>query len=260
MYTIITGASSGIGEEFARQFAEKKNSLILVARTEDKLKELANELMAKHGVDIKVFPMDLAENNSAEKLHDRCKQENLEISGLINDAGVGLIGKFDHFEIDRIEKMLILNVVTLTKLTYLFLPELIKTNGILINLASQVAFTPGPYMSSYAATKAYVLSFTEGIRVEYEKEGIRILSLCPGPTYTNFFKRTQASPDDINFKFRPPQDVVKEAIAGIEKNKNIVVVGWENKVMTSLLHFMPRSLAAKFSSTMVKNGENKPEK
>jgi short-subunit dehydrogenase len=258
MYTLITGASSGIGEEFARQFAARGNALILVARSEDKLQKLAAELMAEHGIRIKVIPMDLSEIDSAEKLHDQCRRENLELNGLINNAGVGLIGKFDHFEINKIEKMLILNVITLTKLTYLFLPDLKKNKGNLINLASQIAFSPGPYMSSYAGTKAYVLNFTEGIRIEYEKEGVRILTLCPGPTYTNFFQRTQATPEDINFKFRPPKDVVEEAIAGIEKNKNIVVVGWENKVMTFLLRFMPRSLAAKFSGTMVKNGENKP--
>lgn len=258
MYTLITGASSGIGEEFARQLAAKSNSLIIVARSEDNLQKLATELMAKHKVVVKVIAMDLAEMDAAEKLFTRCQQENLKIDGLINDAGVGLIGKFDQFELERIEKMLVLNVMTLTKLTYLFLPELIKNNGFLMNIASQVAFTASPYMSSYAGTKAYVLSFTEGIRVEYKDESIRILPICPGPTYTRFFEKTDASPEDINFKFRPPRDVVDEALAGLKNSKDIVVVGWENKMMTTLMRIIPRSWAAKFSSTMVKNGENRP--
>jgi short-subunit dehydrogenase len=255
-YTLITGASSGIGEEFARQYAARGNSLILIARSEDKLQALANELMAKHKVNVKVMPVDLAQMDAAEKVYAQCKAENLKVSVLINDAGVGLIGKFDDFEIQRIESMLVLNVVTLTKLTYLFLPDLKKTQGILINIASQVAFTANPYMSSYAATKAYVLSFTEGIRVEYEKEGVRILPVCPGPTYTKFFEKTEASPDDINFKFRPPKDVVEETLAGIENNKDVVLVGWENKIMTTLMRLIPRSWSAKFSSNIV-NDEKK---
>lgn len=259
-YTLITGASSGIGEEFARQYAAKGNSLILVARSGNKLEKLANELSAKHEIKVKVLTIDLSQIDAAEKVHTQCKQEGLKINVLINDAGVGLIGKFDDFELERIEDMLVLNVVTLTKLTYLFFPDLKESRGVLINIASQVAFTANPYMSSYAATKAYVLSFTEGIRVEYEKEGVRIFPVCPGPTYTKFFEKTATSPDDIKFKFRPPKDVVEETLAGIDNNKDVVLVGWENKIMTTLMRLIPRSWSAKFSSNMVKNDkkERKP--
>lgn len=259
-YALVTGASSGIGEEFAKQLAAKNHPLILVARSEDKLEELAKNLRKRNGVDIQVIAQDLGHLNSAEKLFEQCKKKNLNINFLVNDAGIGLIGKFDKFSIDKIDEMLVLNVITLTKLCYLFFPDLKKSKGTIINLASQVAFTAGPYMSSYAATKAYVLSFTEGIREEYKDEGIHILSLCPGPTYTRFFERTNATPNDIQFKFRPPKDVVDEAFSALSKNKSTTVVGWENKLMTFMFRFLPRSLTAKMSAYMVKDGEHKPKK
>lgn len=257
-YTLITGASSGIGEAFARELAAQRHNLVLVARSENKLENLADELRDAFSIDVKVISLDLAKIDSAENLFEECRRQEIEVNFLINDAGIGLIGKFDRFEIGKIEEMINLNVLTLTKLFYLFLPHLRKHQGTVINVASQVAFSPAPYMSAYAGTKAYVLHFTEGIRVEYEKEGVKILALCPGPTYTNFFEKTKASPSDINFKFRPPQDVVTEALNAIEKNRAVVVVGWENKLMVFLLRFLPRSLVAKYSATMVKNGENRP--
>lgn len=257
-YTLITGASSGIGEEFARQYAAKRHRLILTARSEDKLQKLSDELQQTYQTEIKIIPMDLSKSDSAEKLFEECDRQSLNVNFLINNAGIGLIGKFDEFKLEQIEEMLNLNILTLTKLIYLFLPQLKKSRGTIINLASQIAFSPGPYMASYAASKAYVLHFTEAIRNEYEKEGIQIMALCPGPTYTEFFERAHAAPEDIEFKFRFPKDVVEEAMEGIEKNRAISIVGWENKLMVFLLRFMPRSLATKLSSGMVKkHGENK---
>lgn len=258
-YTLITGASSGIGLEFAHQLAKKKQSLILVARSEDKLQSTANELRDKYQVKVEIIALDLANNDSAEKLYEECKTRQLDVNFLINDAGVGLIGKFDNFAISDIERMLTLNVLTLTKLCYLFLPDLRRSKGTIINLASQVAFAPSPYMTAYAATKAYVLNFSLGLRVE-EKEGVKILALCPGPTHTKFFEKTEASSDDINFKFRPAKDVVDQALSALKSNKAVTLVGWENKVMTFLLRFIPKTMAAKFSSTIVKDGENKPDR
>lgn len=257
-YTLITGASSGIGEEFARQCAAKRQNLILVARSEEKLQNLSSELKNTYPIDVKVIALDLATNDSAEHLFERCQRENLEVNFLINNAGIGLIGKFDHFEVIRIEEMLTLNILTLTKLTYLFIPQLKNNRGIIINLSSQVAFSPAPYMSAYAGTKSYVLSFTEAIQNEYEKDGIKVLALCPGPTYTKFFERTNANPQDINFKFRPAKDVVDEAFEALNNNKPVTLVGWENKVMVFFLRFLPRSLITKLSSTFVKNGDRKP--
>ncbi len=257
-HTLITGASSGIGEEFARQLAAKRHDLILIARSVDKLDKLADELKNKFQVDVRIFAIDLATDNSAEKVFEECQKANLEVNFLINDAGIGLIGKFDNFELPRIQEMLLLNVVTLTKLTYLFMPQLKKHKGTLINLASQIAFSPAPYMAAYAGTKAYVLSFTEAIHLEFEKENVQILALCPGPTYTRFFERTQASPDTIKAKFRPPKDVVEEAFNALKSKKSTTVVGWENKAMICLFRFLPRSLLARIAAKQVKHGETRP--
>lgn len=253
-YTLITGASSGIGEEFARQYAKKGHSLILVARSEDKLTQLAKELSIAYQIKAEVIVQDLARADSAEELFRKCQSMNVEINFLINDAGVGLIGDFDSHNLHRIQDMLILNVLTLTKLTYLFIPQLKKNHGTILNVASQVAFEPAPYMAAYGGTKAYVLSFTEALRVELNDEEVKVLALCPGPTYTNFFARANSTPDQINFKFRTPSEVVSEAIEGVEANRSITVPGWENRVFTFMTRLMPRSLLAKLSQYNIKNG------
>lgn len=251
-YTLITGASSGIGEEFARQFAKKGHSLILTARSSDKLEKLSEELSHAYNVSIHVITQDLAQIDSAEELHKKCQELDLEVNFLVNDAGVGLIGKFDSHDLNRVQEMLILNIVTLTKLTYLFLPQLKKLQGTLLNVASQVAFEPAPEMAAYGATKAYVLNFTEALRVELEESNVKVMALCPGPTYTKFFERADTTPDRINFKFRTPQEVVSSAIEGLEKDNPVTIPGWENQVWTFLTRLIPRSLLAKLSQYNVK--------
>jgi len=246
-FTLITGASSGIGEEFARQYAKRGHSLILTARSSDKLNQLAAELCSQYNVQIHVIEQDLSQINSAEELYKKCQSLGVTINFLINNAGVGLIGKFDTHEINKIQDMLILNVVTLTKISYLFLPDLKKTQGTLLNVASQAAFEPSPSMASYAATKSYVLSFTEAIRVELKDSKVNVMALCPGPTYTKFFERAKSSPNDINFKFRTTEEVVTVAIDGINKQKDIAIPGLENKVFTFFTRLLPRSLLAKLS-------------
>ncbi len=257
-YTLITGGTGGIGEEFARQYAAKQHNLILVARTEEKLQKLAIELKSTYHVHVEMIASDLSQLNAAEEIFEQCQKQGWQINFLINNAGVGLVGRFDGFKLDEIQNMLNLNMMTLTKLTYLFLPQLRKHQGCLINLASQAAFSPAPYLAAYAATKAYILSFTEALRVENDKENVRIMALCPGPTYTEFFTKSDISPDDIRFKFRPVKDVVTAAIQGIEKNKTIVIVGWENKLLIFLLRFFPRSFLAKSAAFMIKDGDKKP--
>lgn len=251
LFTLITGASSGIGEEFARQYAKKGHSLILTARSADKLEKLAQELTNSYNISIHVIPHHLSQLHSAEELHAKCQKLGVKINLIINDAGVGLMGRFEEQDLGRTEEMLILNIISLTKLCYLFLPDLKKNHGGIINLASQAAFEPIPYMASYSATKAYVLSFTESLREELKDTKMKVLALCPGPTYTDFFKKANASPNDINFKFRRPHEVVAVAIAGMENDKPIVIPGWENKIWTFMTRFIPRSLLVKLSQNMV---------
>ena len=206
-YTLITGASSGMGEEFAKQLARKGNSLILVARSENKLLAFAEELKTRHAIDVQVINQDLAQLDSAEKVFQACQEKGLEVDFLINNAGVGLIESFEKHNLHEIQEMLNLNILTLTKLTYLFIPQLKTNHGTILNVASQAAFQPIPYMSAYSATKAYVLNFTEGLRVELESSGIRVCTLCPGPTYTKFFERAKTTPDTVRFKFHHPDFV-----------------------------------------------------
>lgn len=250
-YTLITGASSGIGEEFARQYAKKGHNLILTARSMDKLNRLAEELSREHRVSIHVIEQDLAQVDGAEEFYQKVKQLGIELQLLVNDAGVGLIGTFESHPLHKIEEMVLLNILSLTKLCYLFLPDLKKNSGSIINVASQAAFEPIPYMASYGATKAYVLNFSEALRVELEKSKVKLMTLCPGPTYTEFFQRNHYNPDDINFKFRTPQEVVSEAIEGYENGKNITIPGWENRIWTFITHLMPKSVLAKLSQQMV---------
>lgn len=251
-FTLITGASSGIGEEFARQYAKKGHSLILTARSKEKLERLAQELSQQHRIQVHVIAQDLAQLNSAEELFSKCQQLGLDVNLLVNDAGIGIMGKFEDHDLNKIQEMLLLNVLALTKLCYLFIPQLKKNMGSILNLASQVAFEPAVYMAAYGGTKAYVLNFTEALRVELQESKVKVMALCPGPTYTKFFERTNASPNDINFKFRTPTEVVSAAIEGLENNKDITIPGWENKVWVFMTRFMPRSFIAQLSQNMTK--------
>lgn len=251
-FTLITGASSGIGEEFARQYAMKGHPLILVARSEDKLIKLAQELTEKYRVRTHLIIQDLAQLDSADIVLRKVQNLGVEVNFLINDAGIGLIGEFESHDLKEIQGMLILNVLTVTKLCYLFLPQLKKNKGIILNVASQIAFEPAPYMAAYGASKSYVLSFTEALRVEQKNTDVKVMALCPGPTYTNFFERANSSPDQINFKFRTPTEVVSEAIVGIETNQAVTVPGWENRIFTFFTRLLPRSLLAKLSQYNVK--------
>lgn len=251
-FTLITGASSGIGEEFAKQLAEKKQSLILVARSTVKLDQLAKELINKYQIQVHVIVQDLSKINSAEELFKKCQDLKLEVNFLINDAGIGLIGEFETHNLNKIQEMILLNIMTVTKLTYLFLPDLKKHQGTLLNVASQVAFEPAPYMAAYGATKSYVLSFTEALRVELRESKVKVMALCPGPTYTRFFERANSSPEQINFKFRTPEEVVSSGIKGLENGQAITIPGYENRVFTFLTRLMPRTLLAKLSQYNVK--------
>ncbi|QLH35946.1 MAG: SDR family oxidoreductase [Parachlamydiaceae bacterium] len=250
-FTLITGASSGIGEEFVRQYAKKGHSLVITARNEEKLHQLARDLMNLYKITIHVIPQDLALPNAAEELYKKCQDKNLRINLLINDAGIGLISEFESQDLNKIQEMIFINILALTKLCYLFLPQLKENHGAILNVASQASFEPTPYMAAYGATKAYVLSFTQALRVELQDTDVEVTALCPGPTYTNFFKRANTTSHVIQFKFRQPAEVVEEAIKGLESGKAITMPGWENNLWTFMTRFMPRSALAKVSQFMV---------
>ena len=183
---LITGASSGIGLELAKIFAGDKHDLVLVARSGDKLNELATELR-KENISVEVIVADLSLPNAAEDLFNAVQQKNIIIQFLVNNAGFGDFGFFTEANWKKTERMINVNITALTHLTHLFLPSMIKNGyGRILNLASTAAFQPGPLMSVYYATKAYVLHFSEAIGNELKDTGVKVTALCPGATESGF--------------------------------------------------------------------------
>jgi uncharacterized protein len=180
---LITGASSGIGLEFAKTFAAAKNNLVLVARSEGKLNVLANELKMAHGIAVKVISTDLSSMDEVQRVYDTCKAENIVVDYLVNNAGFGDFGFFVESDWDKTAQMIDLNIKSLTKMCRLFIPDMLERKaGKIMNVASTAAFQPGPTMAVYYATKSYVLFFSEAICNELQGTGVSVTCLCPGAT------------------------------------------------------------------------------
>lgn len=244
-YTVITGASAGIGTEFARQLAQTGHDLILVARRKDKLEQLANELRESNGVEVSCFTIDLADPTGSEKLTDEICKANLSVNGLINNAGFGDRGAFIDLPQERQMQMIQLNVNTLVELTHRLLPMMLtQDNPYIINVASTAAFQAGPNMAVYYATKAFVLSFTEALHEELRPKGVTVSALCPGPTLSEFAEEANISDSNL-FKAgaMTSAEVVKQALAN--KDSAIVVAGWQNRLSVRLSKFSPRFLTRK---------------
>lgn len=244
---LITGASYGIGEAFARELAHQHYNLVLVARSQEKLEKLAQELQEKEGIEAMIIPQDLTETHAGKIVYDRIKTQGWIIDLLVNNAGFGDYGKFDDRPLDKQIKMIQLNITVLTELTGLFLPEMkSRGKGRIINVASIAAFQPLPYMSVYAATKAFVLSFSEAIWAENRDSDINILALCPGPTESKFFQTAEfpaSFGEGKENSLIPAEKVVKEALTAVEKNQcTLVTGGIVNQIIVNLPRFFPRDL------------------
>jgi uncharacterized protein len=243
---LITGASTGIGRDLAELFAADKYPLVLVSRNQKSLDELAAQLRTRFGVESHVIALDLAEPGSAEKLFAQIRDRNIEIEFLINNAAFGSHGPFADSEISGQIQMLQLNVVTLTHLTRLFLPEMLaRHSGRIMNVASLASFLPGPLMAVYYATKAYVLSFSEALASETSGTGVTVTCLCPGPTKTEFQKRAGVA-DSLLFRARPmaSQTVAQIGYRAMMRGRHTVVAGFANKVLAFSTRLAPRSVAA----------------
>ena len=185
-YTLITGASTGIGYELAKLFAKDRHNLILVARDEGKLETAKNEL-SKYNVEVKILSLDLSKSEDIQGLFNYVEMNKLNVDILVNNAGIGTFGDFSEIEWVKEEALIDINIKVLTKLTKYFLPKIIECkNGGILNVASTAAFCSGPRMAAYYASKAYVLNLTEAIYEECKDSGIRISCLCPGPVKTTF--------------------------------------------------------------------------
>ncbi len=236
---LITGASGGIGEAFAEIFAEKGYNLVLVARSKDKLMHIANTLETQYKIKVDILVEDLAVSNAASKLYTEVKKRDIVINILINNAGFGDFGTFIDSDLKTITDMLNLNMTTLTAMTYLFVQDMKKSNsGKILNIASTAAFQPIPKFAVYAATKAYVLHFTEALHYELKDTNIDVSVLCPGPTGTGFAKRANAENANILKNEMHVKEVAQIGYKGLMKNKMTIISGLKNK-LTSLSRTLP---------------------
>ena len=236
--TLVTGASAGLGAEFARQCAKRGDDLALAARRRDRLEDLAGRIQGK----VHIFTADLALPDAAASLIGEVEAEGLAVETLINNAGFGLGGRFAELALERQREMIDLNVRTLTELCRLVLPGMIERGrGAILNVASTAAFQPGPNMAVYYASKAYVLSFTEALHHELRRKGIKVSALCPGPTATEFFDVAGVA-DSILARFSADSaGVVRAGLRGLERNKAVVIPGLGNKVGAQGARFLPRA-------------------
>lgn len=247
MTTLITGASTGIGAEFARQFAARGDDLVLVARSGDKLDALATRLRASNGVDVTVIAMDLSEPTAAAELFEHTSRLGLTITVLVNNAGAGTHADVAEADPQRLEREVELNCRTVVGTTARYLPDMrARGSGTIINLASTAAFLALPKMAVYGASKAFVLSFTEALWQEERRHGIRVLAVCPGMTDTSFFESAgeaavaAASLSDRLRVTRTPKQVVDSTMRALSSRKSSVVDGALNAVVwRGLTRFVP---------------------
>ena len=245
--TLITGASSGIGEAFARRLAARGENVLLVARSEDKLKSLCDELAQAHNVHAQYVAVDLTEHDAPGKLFAETARRGLEVETLINNAGFGSMGDFAALDIARELEMIDLNVRALVALTHLYLaPMRERKSGTIINVASTAAFQGVPFMATYAATKAFVLSFSEALWDENRPLGVHVMALCPGVTETNFFAAANTDKPPMRVA-QTPDEVVDTALNGLKRRKSHIISGWTNYIMTESERLVPRWIVARIA-------------
>lgn len=250
---LITGASSGIGAAFADALAERGADVVLVARREDRLDEIAADLTRRHGITATVIAADLAREDAADSLSAELDRRGIRIDSLINNAGFGMRGDFVDADPVREAAMIQLNISTLVALTRAFLPQLIASGrGALINIASVVAYQPTPRMAVYGASKAFVLSFTEAIAYETRATGLRVLAVSPGATATEFFE-VAAAEDMVRGRVQTPAEVVATALRALDRRHTpaSVVSGGANRVAATLAGVMPRGLVLDTSGKLL---------
>jgi short-subunit dehydrogenase len=252
--TLITGASSGLGKDFATEYAKAKQDLFLIARRIDRLQAIKAELEHLYGITVLVAQVDLADAKQLDEfIADWDK--NLFIERLINNAGFGHHGPFETYPKDIQQDMIEVNVTALTRLCNFVIPMMKEQKrGEILNVASMAAFTPGPYMAQYYATKAYVLSLSMALHEELKPFGIKVSALCPGPTHTEFgqvasYKNDSGIQSAVSMESLP---VVKMSIKALEKNRSVAVPGFSNKVLRVLMKLIPKRLSAKIIKNIQK--------
>lgn len=247
-YALITGATSGIGYELAKLFAQDGYNIIAVARTESDLKNVAEEFRQEYNVQVETIAKDLFGETAAKELYDEVKGSGLEVEVLVNDAGQGVYGLFAESDIDRQLEIIHLNINSLTVLTYSFLKDMVARNsGKILQVASVVSELPSPYQAVYGGTKAYVLSFTEALISELKDTNITITALQPGATDTDFFNKAGAQDSKIvedKSKLADPATVAKDGYNALMRKDDKVVSGFKNKAQIAMANVMPDTMLA----------------
>jgi short-subunit dehydrogenase len=254
---LITGASMGIGLELAKVFAENGHRLVLVARSEEKLKSLAAELEARHGVAVNVVAADLGDAEAADRVFETVTSAGIAVDYLVNNAGFGTAGPFLDTELARELEMLRVNVVALTHLTHRFAREMVtRGRGGILNIASTAGFQPGPNMAVYYATKAYVVSFSEALAEELRKTGVAVTAYCPGPVATEF-ARTAGNAESVLFKrfaVATPRSVAERAYRALQGGRVVAVHGLLNWLAIEAVRFSPRSVVRRLVGVLNSTG------
>lgn len=236
---LITGASGGIGEVFARELAQRGMHLILVARSEGALRKLATELSGQYGVRCEVVVADLSKEWASDQIKDVVTEKRLRVDMLINNAGFGTYDAFEKIDPERDHQQVMLNVAAVVDMAHTFLPEMVgRGEGAVINVSSMAAFQPMPYMAVYAASKAFVLRFSEALWGEYRERGIRVVALCPGQVETSFHDALENATPAAGVK-SSPKEVVQAALQTLEKGKSWVLPGLLNYLSIQSIRFMP---------------------
>lgn len=239
---LITGASAGIGAELANVFASRGHDVVLVARSKDRLERIADELADRHGVAASAVVCDLSRAGAADDLHSEVRDRSVAVDCVVNNAGFGIYGPFAETDTDAEIEMMQLNMVTLTHVTKVFLPEMLQRNrGRILNVASTAAFLPGPLMAVYYATKAYVLSFSEALAEELRGTGVTVTVLCPGPTRSDF-QETAGLKDSrlLRAGLMDAPTVARAGYDGMMKGRAVVVPGVMNKLTAQAPRLSPR--------------------
>lgn len=250
-FALITGASKGIGKSIAEQLAARGFDLLLIARSADLLEQVAKEISLTTNKNCRWLALDLAEDQAAESVFEYCNKNQFVVSVLVNNAGYGLSGRFENYSAQEHTDMLRVNIITLTKLTRLFLPSLLKQPAAyILNIGSSASYQAVPLLSAYAASKAYVLSFSRGLFQELKNTTVSVTCICPGPTDTNFVNRAnvgtkgQKAAERFNMS---PQTVARIAIDSLFRRKPEVITGSLNKLSAFFAWLLPKSIVERIA-------------
>ncbi len=252
MTALVTGASSGLGEEFAKQLANQGCNLVLVARSEQKMNRLAETLRQDAKVEVDVIPADLSVAEAAQSVVDEVKRRGIQVDLLVNNAGIGLFENFLDTTLQRQMEQLDINVRSLLILTHGFAPGMVAASrGGVINLASSAAFQPLPGADVYAASKSFVLLFSEGLSVELEKSNVHVLAACPGPVATQFF--SNMNPKLQAREMDQPAAIVDEILHAFAKRNRVVIPGkFSHRLTAWAIRLLPRNMVLRVAAATVK--------